>query len=83
MGTVRTTITMSASLFEEVKREAQKRGMSVSKFIASSLHNFLIVQRKQRAAKRLLDIVKEKPLSSEAVSQAYRELKAAKREWEW
>ena len=78
---VRTTICIPENLFAEIKKEAQKCKMSVSKFIVSSLEEFLINQRKKRAAEEVLKLTRENPLSSEASENAFKELKKIKGEW--
>jgi len=81
MSVVRTTISLPEDLFTEVKREAKKRGISVSRFIATSLREFLIIQRKKKLADELLEMIETNPLSTEAVKTTLKELKKLKEEW--
>jgi len=81
MSVVRTTISLPEDLFTEVKKEAKKRGISVSRFIATSLREFLIIQRKKKLADELLEMIETNPLSAEAVKITLEELKKLKEEW--
>ena len=78
---VRTTISLPESLFAVIKKEAEKQKISVSKFIAKSLEKMLILEKKKAAAESVLELVKKKPLSSEAFEEAIRELEKLKKEW--
>jgi len=82
MGKVRTTICLPDELFAEVKKEARKCNMSISKFISFSLQEFLINQKKKKAAERVLNLIKENPLSEEAAEKALKELKSIEKEME-
>ena len=55
--------------------------MSISRFIVSSLQDFLIVQRKQKAAREVLEIAEKNPLSGAAIEMALKEVKELKKEW--
>ena len=81
MSVVRTTISLPEDLFAEVKKEAKKRGMSVSRFIVTSLREFLIIQRKKKLADELLEMIETNPLSAEAVKTTLEEVKKLKEEW--
>lgn len=81
MNTVRTTVSLPEDLYAEIKREAKKRGMSISKFIFLSLKDFLIIQKKKKAANEVLEMVKKKPLSPEAAKTALEEVERLKGEW--
>jgi len=81
MGVIRTTISLPESLFAEVKKEAKKRGMSVSRFIVTSLQEFLIVGKKKKLANELLEMVMTNPISAETAQAAVEELKELKKEW--
>jgi len=81
MSVVRTTISLPEDLFTEVKKEAKKRGISVSRFIATSLREFLIIQRKKKLADELLEMIETNPLSAEAVKITLEEVKKLKEEW--
>lgn len=81
MGVVRTTVSIPEDLYVELKRETQKQGMSISKFVAVSLKDFLLDQKKKKAAEEILEMVKREPLSPEATREALEEVKKLKGEW--
>ena len=81
MSVVRTTISIPEGMFMEIKKEAKKHGMSISRFIVSSLQDFLIVQRKQKAAREVLEIAEKNPLSGAAIEIALKEVKELKKGW--
>ena len=81
MASVRTTVSLPESLFAEIKKEAKKRGMSVSKFVALSLEELIMNQKKKKAAMQILEMVERKPLSKEEVELATTELKKLENEW--
>jgi len=82
MGIVRTTVSIPEDLFDEIKREARKQGTSISKFIAKSLEELILNQKKRKVAMQVLEIVKEEPLSESAGKTAIRELEKLKGEWD-
>ena len=74
----RVTISMDKELVEELKSLARKEGMSLSRFIARSLEEFVIERRKKEAGRRLLNF----RLSESEVKQVLEELSRMRRE-EW
>ena len=81
MASVRTTVSLPESLFAEIKKEAKKRGISVSKFVALSLEELIMNQKKKKAAMQILEMVERRPLSKEEVELATTELKKLENEW--
>ncbi len=74
----RVTISMDKELVEELKSLARKEGMSLSRFIARSLEEFIIERRKKEAGRRLLNF----RLSESEVKQVLEELSRMRSE-EW
>ncbi len=74
----RVTISMDKKLVEELKNLARKEGVSLSKFIAKSLEEFVIEQKKKEAGRKLLNF----KLSKSEAEQALEELSRMRRE-EW
>lgn len=74
----RVTISMDKELVEELKSLARKEGMSLSKFIARSLEEFVIERRKKEAGRRLLNF----RLSESEAKQVLEELSRMRSE-EW
>ena len=74
----RVTISMDKELVEELKSLARKEGVSLSKFIAKSLEEFVIERRKKEAGRRLLNF----RLSESEAKQVLEELSRMRRE-EW
>ena len=69
---------MDRDLAEELKRLSKKEGVSLSKFVARSLEEFLIERKKKEAGKKLLRM----RLSEEEGRLAMKELSRMRRE-EW
>ncbi len=74
----RVTVSMDKELVEELKSLARKEGVSLSKFIARSLEEFVIERRKKEAGRRLLSF----RLSESEAKQVLEELSRMRRE-EW
>ncbi len=74
----RITISMNKDLVEELRRLAHMEGVSLSKFIAKSLEEFVIERKKKEAGKRLLDF----KLSESEVEDALKDLHRMRKE-EW
>jgi len=72
----RVTISLEKELVEELKSIAKKEGLSLSKFIAKSLEEYVIEKRKKEAGKKLFKI----KLSKEEVEKAFEELKNIRKE---
>ncbi|EDP74690.1 DUF6364 family protein [Hydrogenivirga sp. 128-5-R1-1] len=78
MPVVRVTVSLDKSLAEELKRLANKEGVSFSKLVAKSLEEFLIERKKKEAGRKLLEV----KLSEEESRLAMEELSRMRRE-EW
>ncbi len=74
----RVTISMSKDLAEELRSLARKEGVSLSRFIAKSLEEFVIERRKKEAGRKLLSF----RLSKKEVEKALEELTRMRKE-EW
>jgi len=72
----RVTISLEKELVEELKSIAKKEGLSLSKFIAKSLKEYIIEKRKKEAGKKLLKI----RLSKKEVEKAFEELRSIRKE---
>jgi metal-responsive CopG/Arc/MetJ family transcriptional regulator len=72
----RVTISLEKELVEELKNIAKKEGLSLSKFIAKSLEEYVIEKRKKEAGKKLLTT----RLSKEDLRKAFEELQNIRRE---
>ncbi|GAB6064928.1 hypothetical protein JCM9492_00200 [Aquifex pyrophilus] len=72
----RVTISLDKELVEELKSLARKEGLSLSKFIAKSLEEYVIKRRKKEAGKKLLKI----KLNKQEVEKAFEELKRIRNE---
>ena len=78
MPVVRVTVSLDRDLVEELKRLSKKEGVSLSKFVARSLEEFLIERKKKKAGRKLLEV----RLSEEEGRLAMEELFRMRRE-EW
>ena len=78
MPVVRVTVSLDRDLVEELKRLSKKEGVSLSKFVARSLEEFLIERKKKEAGRKLLEV----RLSEEEGRLAMEELSRMRRE-EW
>ncbi|HID66163.1 MAG TPA: ribbon-helix-helix protein, CopG family [Aquificaceae bacterium] len=72
----RVTVSLEKELVEELKSIAKKEGLSLSKFIAKSLKEYVIEKRKKEAGKKLLKI----KLSKKEVEKAFEELWSIRKE---
>ena len=72
----RVTISLEKELVEQLKSIAKKEGLSLSKFIAKSLKEYIIEKRKKEAGKKLLEI----RLSKKEVEKAFEELQSIRKE---
>jgi len=72
----RVTISLEKELVEELKSIAKKEGLSLSKFIAKSLEEYVIEKRKKEVGKKLFKI----KLSKEEIEKAFEELKNIRKE---
>ena len=72
----RVTISLEKELVEELKSIAKKEGLSLSKFIAKSLREYVIEKRKKEAGKKLLKI----RLGKKEVEKAFEELRSIRKE---
>ncbi len=78
MPVVRVTVSLDRDLVEELKRLSKKEGVSLSKFVARSLEEFLIERKKKKAGRKLLEV----RLSEEEGRLAMEELSRMRRK-EW
>jgi len=74
--TKRITISVEEKLARELRDLAKKEGLSLSKFIAKSLKEYVIEKKKKEAGKKLFGI----KLSKEEVEKALEELRGIRKE---
>ena len=72
----RVTISLEDELVEELKNLAKKEGVSLSKFVAKSLKEYIIERKKKEAGRKLLKI----RLGEEEIKKALEELQTIRRE---
>ncbi len=72
----RITISVEEKLARELRDLAKKEGLSLSKFIAKSLKEYVIEKKKKEAGKKLFRI----KLSKEEVEKALEELRGIRKE---
>ena len=70
------TVSLEKELVEELKSITKKEGLSLSKFIAKSLEEYIIEKRKKEAGKKLLKI----KLRKKEIEKAFEELRSIRKE---
>jgi len=78
--TSRVCITIQNSLLEEVKKLAKQEKTSVSGIINKYLYHALVEKRKKEAGMKVLELVKEKPLTEEQIREAMEEIRKMRKE---
>ncbi len=74
--TRRITISLDDQLVEELKNLAKNQNVSLSRFIANSLREYLIEKKKQKVGKKILNL----KLSEKDLKVAFEELKHLREE---
>lgn len=72
----RVTISLEKELLEELKSMAKREKLSLSKFIAKSLEEYVIERKKKEAGRKLLRV----RLSKRELKDAFEELQKMRRE---
>ena len=72
----RVTISLEKELLEELKSMAKREKLSLSKFIAKSLAEYVIERKKKEAGRKLLRV----RLSERELKDAFEELQKMRRE---
>lgn len=72
----RVTISLEKELLEELKSMAKREKLSLSKFIAKSLEEYVIERKKKEAGRKLLRV----RLSERELKDAFEELQKMRRE---
>jgi len=79
--TSRVCITIQNSLLEEVKKLAKQEKTSVSGIINKYLYQAIVEKRRKETGMKVLELVKEKPLTEEQVREAVEEIRKMRKEF--
>ncbi len=69
---MRITVHLPDKLAEEIKRYAKDEGVSVSRFVAKSLEEYIREGRKKKHAERILMMARENLVSDDALEELER-----------